>query len=124
MTAAVAVQDGTLTVVLFDPLGRRIATLVHSEGEAQTLSAPPGWPPELSHQLLLGLYLHHLPPSQWRFPDEGWSIAHDASHRTLNYHQHQLVQLQYQGGGDSERSLRFIGQDMSVRITTLSRAEL
>lgn len=125
LTAAVAVRDGTLTVVVFDPLGRRMATLVHSDGEPQTLSAPPGWPAELSRQMLIGLYLHHLAPQQWGFSgNEGWSIASDTSHKALSYRQRELVRLDYAMDNPAERTLRFSDQNMSVRVTTLSRAEL
>lgn len=123
LTAAVAVQKDTLTVVVFDPIGRRMATLIHTEGEPQVL-APPGWPPELSRQLLIGLYLHHLSPDQWGFSEEGWSITSTPGLRTLSYHQRQLVKLQYPAHDRAERTLRFVGKGLSVRLTTLSMAEL
>ncbi|MDO8861127.1 DUF3261 domain-containing protein [Haliea sp. E1-2-M8] len=123
LTAAVAVQEDTLTVVVFDPIGRRMATLIHTEGEPQVL-APPDWPPELSRQLLIGLYLHHLNPDQWVFSEEGWTIASDPGLRTLSYHQRQLVKLQYSAHDLAERTLLFNGHSLSVRLTTLSRADL
>lgn len=125
--AAVAVRDGTLTVVILDPVGRRLVTLVQGAGETQALDAPPTWSTALSHQLLLTVYLHHLTAEQWRFGDPGWRLAEDSSHKSLIYRGRELVRLDYLQEGTDEpfdRAVNFSGQGINLRIGTLSRTTL
>ncbi|MFA5631147.1 MAG: DUF3261 domain-containing protein [Porticoccaceae bacterium] len=131
LLAAVAVTPGKLTLVAFDGLGRRLVTVVHTGGEPQTLDAPPGWSAELSHQLLLAIYLHNLALDQWRFDDPGWSVveatARESRIRSLRYGKRELVRLSYAtpgDGGDSARDVEYIGRDIRLGILTLSRADL
>ncbi len=125
--AAVAVRGGTLTVVVLDPMGRRLVTLIQGAGDVQTLDAPPAWSGALSHQLLLAIYLHHLTAEQWRLGDPAWSLAADSGHKSLAYRGRELVRLDYLEEGTQEpfdRAVEFRGQGISLRIGTLSRTAL
>lgn len=127
LMTAIARTPGKLAVVVLDALGRRLLTLEQAGAGLQTLGAPASWSPDLSRQIVLAVYLHHLPDGQWQFRQSGWSVRRDDAARLLAYRERTQLRLDYlDEGGDSGRPrlLTMPGQDVSLRIVTLSRVAL
>lgn len=126
LDAAVALTPGQLTLVAFDGLGRRLVALSHTGGTPHTLQAPPGWSAVLSHQLLLALYLHHLPLPAWEFAGPDWTVSEENNHRVLRRRGQELVRLRYLTAEATEngREIDYIGQNMLLTVHSLSRNAL
>jgi hypothetical protein len=127
LMTAIARTPGKLAVVVLDSLGRRLLTLEQAGAGLQDSGRPASWSPDLSRQIVLAVYLHHLPDGQWQFQQPGWTVQRDGAGKLLAYRERTQLRLDYlDEGGDSGRPRRLTlpGQDVSLHIVTLSRVAL
>lgn len=128
--AAVAVQEDTLTLVILDSLGRRVARVRQADGEVVTEAALPEWRDKWSQLLLLGHYLHYLdleaPPTGWPPAAAGWSLAITEDEKRLLFRDREVLRLQYPDEKNlpDRRRLYIAGRDIILTIETVQGVRL
>lgn len=120
-TVVTARLPDRLTVVVLDPLGRRVLTVNHYlEGRIE--SQPHGkWQQLTAEQLLAAIYLLHTSADDWSLPAP-WQMRATAAQQSLWYGEH--VQLRVEPGlgaappvADTTLMLHFIAQQRVLRLT-------
>ncbi|WP_344933581.1 DUF3261 domain-containing protein [Zhongshania borealis] len=125
LLSALEVTPTQLTVVIFDPLGRRLASFAQDDAGLHTHSAPPEWDTRLAQQMLLAIYLHHIPSSAWNFQGSDWSITTTQRSRALLFRQQIQLQIDYaDDSSKQDRRISYPGQPLVLDIRTLSRTAL
>ncbi len=128
--AAVAVRKDTLTLVVLDSLGRRVARVRQAGGDVATESALPQWRDQWSHLILLGHYLHYLdleaPPVGWPPAEAGWSLSIAADEKKLLFRDREVLRLQYpdEKNRPDRRRLHIAGRDIILTIETVQGIRL
>lgn len=135
--AALALTKKGVTLVLLDPLGRRILSLTKQGNVIETYRAPE-LPETLPGEFLLASsLLAWLPFSDWQEfllqPDNRqWQLAIDQYDRVLNYHGRPILHLRYKPqavsvekgigswtiSGRETLELEHLYQPLRIRITT------
>ncbi len=118
--------DDHLTIVILDPLGRSLATFQQDASGLHTRTAPDGWDPRLSRQMLLAIYLDQLSASEWQFTQAGWSAEINEQRRVLRYNDSVKLFIEYDTNQQSQRrrQVHFADQALTLEIKTLSRTVL
>lgn len=83
LTSVTAVNDDKLTVVILDPMGRRIFAIIQQgdnvkveKSDLVKESLPVEW-------LLIGVYLRHMPDDGWSFEHSSWTVERNGIHVLL-----------------------------------------
>ena len=134
MSSVTVVQNNKLTVVMLDPLGRRIFTIIQQGRNVQIEKSaqiqkdfPVKW-------LLVGIYLRNMPDSGWTFEHSNWVIKRDANYVLLEQDKRERVILTEAVVQESITSnttrqeltakLQYPDLKLRIIITTLSRHSL
>ncbi|MCB1669208.1 MAG: DUF3261 domain-containing protein [Pseudomonadales bacterium] len=122
-----------LTLVLFNPLGQRILTIVQQEQEISTLVSPQLKDPLPAELLLAGVHLAYSNDSAWSEigPKNrtGWSMntTHTESgdvEKVLSYRSRPIISMVTTPNAQSRRILYFADHNAVIKITTLTRNPL
>lgn len=130
LTAVVASNGGSLSVVILDPLGRRLVTIVQEgtdvrvdQSQDLAVDLPVNW-------LLAGIFLRYLPDSSWNFAGSTWKVAQSGATRLLKLDGRLRLRLTPHGIGAQNPAsdrysarLDYPGLELSLKITTLLRQE-
>ncbi len=83
LSSVIAIHDNQLTVVILDPLGRRIFSIIQQGDHVQVEKSnlikkdfPVEW-------LLIGVYLRYMPDDGWLFKGSHWHIEGDSEYTLL-----------------------------------------
>jgi hypothetical protein len=134
MSSVTAVQNNKLTVVILDPLGRRIFTIIQQGSDVQIEKSaqiqkdfPVKW-------LLIGIYLRNMPDSGWSFERSNWVIKRDANYVLLEQDNQKRVILTEVVPQESvlnhtprqglTTQLQYPDLKLKINITTVSRRSL
>lgn len=134
MSSVIAVHNKKLTVVILDPLGRRVFTVIQQGSNIQIEKSaqiqkdfPVRW-------LLIGIYLRNMPDSGWSFKHSNWVIKREDNYVLLEQDKREKVILtgavaQKSTLSDSPKQnltarLQYPDLKLRVNITTLSRNSL
>jgi len=130
LTAVSASNGGRLSVVILDPLGRRLVTIVQEGTEVRVDQSPDLAVALPVNWLLAGIFLRYLPDSGWNFAGSSWQVAQTGATRLLKLDGRIRLRLTPFGIGAqnpvSDRytaRLDYPGLELSLKITTLSRQE-
>ena len=125
LSSVIVINDNQLTVVILDPLGRRIFSIIqqgdHIQVEKSDLikkDLPVEW-------LMIGVYLRYMPEDGWLFKGSDWSLKKDSEYLLLMQNEQAKVILSKPivlGGSSS--LLRYPDLKLNVNITTLLRQSL
>jgi len=134
MSSVIAVHNKSLTVVILDPLGRRVFTVIQQGKKIQIEKSaaiqkdfPVKW-------LLVGIYLRKMPDSGWLFENSNWSIKREHNYVLLEQDkiakvilteavaQRDILNHSLQENLSSR--LEYPDLKLRVNITTLSRTTL
>ena len=134
MSSVTVVQNNKLTVVMLDPLGRRIFTIIQQGRNVQIEKSaqiqkdfPVKW-------LLVGIYLRNMPDSGWTFERSNWVIKREANYVLLEQDNQKRViltegvpqgsVLNHTPRQDLTAQLQYPDLKLKVNITTVSRRSL
>ena len=134
MSSVIAVHNNKLTMVILDPLGRRVFTVIQQgnnikieKSTAIQKDFPVKW-------LLIGIYLRYMPVSGWSSENSDWVIKRGDNYVLLEQNKREKVILtkvilEKSTRSDSPKknlSARLDYPDLKLRvnITTLSRNSL
>ncbi len=129
-----AVHNNKLTVVILDPLGRRVFTIIQQGSNIEIEKSariqkdfPAKW-------LLIGIYLRNMPDSGWSFEHSNWVVKRDVNYVLLEQDKRERVILTEAVVQESITSnttrqeltaqLQYPDLNLKVIITTLSRHSL
>jgi hypothetical protein len=128
LTAVTASNGGRLSVVILDPLGRRLVTIVQEGTDVQVDQSPDVVVDLPVNWLLAGIFLRYLPDSGWKFDGSTWQVAQTGETRLLKQDGRIRLRLTPLGIGAqnpaSDRYTAYLdypGLKLSLKITTLSR---
>ena len=130
MSSIIAVHNKELTVVILDPLGRRIFTVTQRGKNVQVEKSagikryfPVKW-------LLIGIYLRYMPISGWKSENSDWVIKSGDSYVLLEQNKQEkviLTKVIEEGNTSNDSSkesstarLDYPDLKLRVNITTLS----
>ncbi|MGI9292610.1 MAG: DUF3261 domain-containing protein [Pseudomonadales bacterium] len=123
LTSVMAVDRAGLTLIVFDPLGRKLL-LVKQQGDEikeklfiESDALPIQW-------LLPAIFLAHMRHDRWLLQQSPWSVEMQSSDLVLYYRQRPTVVVKGHTDGrlpmhGQQRQLSFIGQGLTLSITTL-----
>lgn len=94
LTGAIAVQPDMLSIVLMDPLGRRLISIQQNKEGISSYRSPEISKQLPEHFLLAFIYLSWWPESQWNI-SHPWKLSTSDTERELFYKNRPLVSLQY-----------------------------
>ena len=134
VSSVIAVHNEKLTVVILDPLGRRVFTVIQQGENIQIEKSaaiekdfPVKW-------LLIGIYLRYMPVSGWSSENSDWVVKSGDNYVLLKQNNRKKVILTKVIAEKSTRSdspeknltarLDYPDLKLSVNITTLSRNPL
>ena len=128
LSSAVAVEHNKLTLVVLDPLARRIFTITQ-QNNAIVIDKASGVTQELPiNWLLIGFYLRHLPEKDWAFKGSDWQLQHQGDQtRLLESGQLRITMntindnVSSATNPTSETVLIYHHLDFKVKVTTLSK---
>ena len=128
LTSVMAVEAAGLTLVVLDPLGRKLLTVTQRGSEVtEQLASDAGELPVKS--LLPAVYLAHMNQQRWVLDQSPWSIGEQDDNLVLYFrHQPNVMVEGYTDGnaptaGD-QRIVRFVELGATLTITTLKSAAL
>jgi hypothetical protein len=125
LSSVIAIHDNQLRVVILDPLGRRIFSVIQQGDHVQVEKSdlikkelPVEW-------LLIGVYLRYMPEDGWLFKGSHWSVKRDSEYLLLMQNRKTKVVL-YEPAvlGDAATQLQYPELKFNVNITTLLRQSL
>lgn len=134
LSSVIAVYNKKLTVVILDPLGRRVFTIIQQGGNIQIEKSaqiqkdfPIKW-------LLVGIYLRNMPDSGWSFEHSNWSIKREDNQVLLEQDKREKVRLtktvtqknilNSSPQQNLKAELQYPDLELKIKITTLSRSSL
>lgn len=125
LSSVIVMNDNQLTVVILDPLGRRVFSVIqqgdHIQVEKSDLikkDLPVEW-------LLMGVYLRHMPETGWSFKKSNWTIQHDDRHVLLMQdHRTKVILLKSKAHDDATAQLQYPDLKLSINIITLLKQSL
>jgi len=131
MSSVIAVHNEKLTVVILDPLGRRVFTVIQ-QGENIQIEKSAGIQKDFPVKwLLIGIYLRYMPVSRWSSENSDWVVKSGDNYVLLEQNNRKKVILTTVIAGKSTRSdspgknltarLDYPDLKLRVNITTLSR---
>lgn len=128
LTSVLAVEKAGLTLIVFDPLGRKLLTVKQqgAEIEKQLLQGPVDLPVEW---LLPAVYLTHMNRQRWPASQSPWSIGQQGDNLVLYFRQLPSVVVQGYTDGSvphagNRRVVSFVEHGLTLTITTLVSEEL
>ncbi|MGI9287726.1 MAG: DUF3261 domain-containing protein [Pseudomonadales bacterium] len=123
LTSVMAVEKRGLTLIVFDPLGRKLLSVTQhgSEIEKQLFTDSAELPVQW---LLPAVYLAHMNQQRWSTDQSPWSVGEQDSRLVLYFRQRPTVMVQGFTDGDlpqagHQRVVRFIEHGLTLTITTL-----
>lgn len=125
LSSVIAINDNQLTVVIFDPLGRRVFSVNQQGDHVQVEKSdlikkdfPVEW-------LLIGVYLRYMPEDGWLFRDSHWQVKRDGEYvRLVQNGKTKVILLESINQGDAATQLQYPDLKFNVNITTLLRQSL
>ena len=134
LSSVTAYNDNKLTVVILDPLKRRVFTIIQQGNKVQIEQSeriksnlPVKW-------LLIGVYLRKMPDTGWSFEHSDWTVKRDSSQVLLMQDNIIKVSLIEPGILDDTKEntsqqsltaqLQYFDLKLEVNITTLLRQAL
>ena len=125
LSSVFVMNENQLTVVILDPLGRRIFSIIqrgdHIQVEKSDLikkELPVEW-------LLIGVYLRYMPEDGWLFKGSDWSLKNDSKYLLLMQNDKtKVILFKPIVLGDVASLLRYPDLKLNVNITTLLRQSL
>lgn len=125
LSSVIVINDNQLTVVILDPLGRRIFSIiqqgVHIQVEKSDLikkDLPVEW-------LLIGVYLRHMPDEGWLFEQSNWTIQHDDRHVLLMQdNRTKVILIESVAHNDKTAQLQYPDLKLNINIITLLKQSL
>ena len=125
LSSVIAINDNQLTVVIFDPLGRRVFSIIQQGDHIQVEKSglikkdlPVEW-------LLIGVYLRHMPDDGWLFKGSHWHVNRDSEHILLMQNNKvKVVSFNPEVQGDAMTQLQYPDLKLNINITTLLRQSL
>lgn len=128
LTAVTAMQSNGLTLIVFDPLGRRLLTVTQqgSKIAKSVLDNTAGLPVEW---LLPAIYLSFMDRQRWALDQSPWRVGEQEQRLILYFRQRPAVSVLGFTDGDlpqagKQRIIRFPDHQFVLRITTLSSKAL
>lgn len=123
LSSVMAVEKTGLTLIVFDPLGRKLLTVTQhgAEVKKQVLQAADELP---VHWLLPAIYLAHMNRQRWSMDQSPWSVDEQDSRLVLSFRQRPTVVVEGYTDGDlprtgNQRVVRFVEHGLTLNITTL-----
>ncbi|MDH5553346.1 MAG: DUF3261 domain-containing protein [Nitrosomonas sp.] len=125
LSSVIVLNDYQLTVVILDPLGRRIFSVIQQADRIQVEKSdlikkdlPVEW-------LLIGVYLRHMPDEGWFFEHSNWTIQHDDRHTLLlQDNRIKVILFESKVHDDITAQLQYPDLKLNINITTLLRQSL
>ncbi len=123
-----AVTKTGLTLLVLDPLGRKLLTVTQRGSEVtEQLAGDAGELPVRS--LLPAVYLAHMHQQLWDLDQSQWSVGKQGNNLILYFRQRPNVTVEGYTDGNAptagkQRVVRFVEHDVTLTITTLKSAAL
>lgn len=128
LTSVLAVEKTGLTLIVFDPLGRKLLAVKQQGAEIEeqlfheSSDLPVQW-------LLPAVYLAHMNQQRWSTDHSPWSVGEQNSNLVLYFRRRPTVVVRGFTDGDlpragNERVVRFVEHGLTLNITTLSSKAL
>ena len=125
LSSVIVINDNQLTVVILDPLGRRIFSIIQQGDHIQVeksdlikMDLPVEW-------LMIGIYLRYMPVDGWLFKSPDWSLKNDSEYLLLMQNEQvKVILFKPIVLGGSSSLLRYPDLKLNVNITTLLRQSL
>jgi hypothetical protein len=128
LTAATAVLESGLTVVIFDPLGRRLYTIVQKDN-AYSVEKDVDVPTNLPVSwLLLGVFLREMPIVGWDFLHSNWTFINEGNQQVLMRDNRPSIRLLVEDNSVEQQAkpvwVQYEEINLKLKIMTLSRQSL
>lgn len=125
LSSVIVINDNQLTVVILDPLGRRIFSIIQQSDHIQVEKSdlikeylPVEW-------LLIGVYLRYMSEDGWSFKGSVWSVNKDREHVLLMLNNKiKVVLFNPVTQDEAVTQLQYPDLKLNVKITTLLRQSL
>lgn len=120
LSSAIAINDNELTVVILDPLGRRIFSVIQQGDHVQVDKSdsinkefPVEW-------LLIGVYLRYMSEDGWFFKDSHWRVKRDGEYvQLVQNNKTKIILHESVIQSDTVIQLEYPDLNLNIKITTL-----
>ena len=128
LTSVMLVEEAGLTLLVLDPLGRKLVTVTQRGSKiTERLASDAAELPIKS--LLPAVYLAHMNQQRWALNQSPWSVGEQEGSLVLYYLQRPTVKVAGYTDGNvpkvgNQRVVRFVEHGVTLTITTLKSAAL
>ena len=125
LSSVTAINAEQLTVVILDPLGRRVFAIIQQGNNVRVEKSnlikeelPVDW-------LLVGVYLRYMPDDGWLFKGSHWHVNRDGEYnRLMQNNKTKVILFESIALDDTTVQLQYPDLKLNVNITTLLRQSL
>lgn len=128
LTSVLVVEDAGLTLLVLDPLGRKLVTVTQRGSEiSERLASDASELPVKS--LLPAVYLAHMSRQRWNLRQSPWSVGERGDNLVLYFRQRPSITVAGYTDGEipsagNKRVVRLVEHGVTLTITTLKSAAL